>query len=192
MPTTTKPSTELAKLVKESKASHAALAAANDEKNAYIEEVRALFQDPKSDPEKVKALTGGSPFPDQWPYPKQAELDKLKASFHAAAEAEEVFRRENIGALLEEQRPEFEEAKAQIEEAFQALADGTRTYRHVFETAVAYVRDTGGINSQHIAEDRRPAEWHEIARVTLAALEQNPLELPVLNELGNWKLAQAV
>jgi hypothetical protein len=204
MPTTTKkPSAELARLVKGREKAYAAMQGVKRQRAAYeaeTAEMRAAYSSFVASRPEDHRDAAQNPKPDSPSGKKQAELKRrlnepnpherafnlAVSKFHEADEALQEFRRVNLPDLIAESEPEFEAVSEQFRAALGQLAEAADGYAALKARVEGLVRDTDGINGQHVQSDPLPQQLRGVAG---AALEHG-LTAPGLTELGEWELSR--
>jgi hypothetical protein len=120
------------------------------------------------------------------PNPYESAFLSAREKFHEADDALATFRRNHLPAVIAEQEPEFNAVAEKFNQALDLIVEVADEYAGLQARVEGLVRDTDGINTQHVQSDLLPQQLRGVAE---AAFEHG-LTAPGLTELGEWELSR--
>jgi hypothetical protein len=200
MPTTTTPSTELAKLEKARDKAHAPVRELKRKRRNWDTETEARRYQLTARRHAHPAEFEGAGKPKQGteaakleleikkrmaePNPFQADFDAAVAEFHARDTEVEQFKLHHVRDRLGEVETSARRSVEDIVEAAEALRVALDSYRGDIEEARAVLIDTPGLDARYLGHEPRIGEWTRVA----SDIVETEILLPGLTPTGEQKV----
>ena len=166
MTTTASVTKDFEKLTKAHESSRVKVAEIKAERNAAEVEARTR----RSEEETPSAETRAA-FPNNFDFvwSDQEKLDQAVAEAHEAEQAAIRFRYQHHDELVSEIAEPAVNALAEIEQAFQTIAEQSDVYLGTVAGVTDFIVNTPALDGRDSSHDPRVKEWGELAKAALAS-----------------------